>query len=185
MTSNDPTAYTVFTLPTHVDAPLSPFWIVLRENPYFYLQQTKRQKNAIVRNVLGTLQNVLDTKQSPFRIIYRRPNGTCLQIAAAENEKQAEITWQWIQEHLVPALDILENSEKEAFVVTKVNSIVTRRDAGTDEISMDEKVRNASRSFRQTFNVPVTERLVNCKSVRSPRWVDELSRFFSVTGLPY
>ena len=36
-------------------------------------------------------------------------------------------------------------------------------DSGTDEISTDEKLRTASRSFRQTFNVPSTERLVNCK----------------------
>lgn len=79
-------------------------------------------------------------------------------------------------------LDVLEDTEKEAFILTKINSIVTRRgtnelnayrhfsviknaviDAGTDEISTDEKVRNASRSFRQTFKVPATERLVNCK----------------------
>ncbi|KAG0165214.1 hypothetical protein DFQ30_008822 [Apophysomyces sp. BC1015] len=63
--------------------------------------------------------------------------------------------------NLLPPLDILDDPEKEAYVVTKINSIVTRRDAGTDEISTDEKVRNASRSFRQTFNVPATERLVN------------------------
>ncbi|KAI8099637.1 uncharacterized protein BX664DRAFT_255135, partial [Halteromyces radiatus] len=36
-------------------------------------------------------------------------------------------------------------------------------DTGTDDISTDEKVRNASRSFRQTFDIPMTERLVNCK----------------------
>ncbi|KAI8142367.1 hypothetical protein BJV82DRAFT_516413, partial [Fennellomyces sp. T-0311] len=64
---------------------------------------------------------------------------------------------------LVPPLGVLEDAEKEEFVATKINSIVTRRDAGTDEISTDEKVRTASRSFRQTFNVPSTERLVNCK----------------------
>lgn len=38
-------------------------------------------------------------------------------------------------------------------------------DSGTDEISTDEKVRKASRSFRQTFDVSPTERLVNCKHV--------------------
>ncbi|KAI8088203.1 hypothetical protein BDF21DRAFT_334796, partial [Thamnidium elegans] len=36
-------------------------------------------------------------------------------------------------------------------------------DSGTDEISTDEKVRKASRSFRQTFDVSPSERLVNCK----------------------
>ncbi|ORY91928.1 hypothetical protein BCR43DRAFT_446009 [Syncephalastrum racemosum] len=66
--------------------------------------------------------------------------------------------------NLLPSLNVLDETEKEEFVATKINSIVTRRDAGTDEISTDEKVRSASRSFRQTFDVPVTERLVNCNS---------------------
>jgi hypothetical protein len=40
-----------------------------------------------------------------------------------------------------------------------------RIDVGVDEKSADEKVRNASRSFRQNFDVPPTERLVSCMSV--------------------
>lgn len=40
-------------------------------------------------------------------------------------------------------------------------------DSGTDEISTDEKVRKASRSFRQTFDVSPSERLVNCKVKKS------------------
>lgn len=38
-------------------------------------------------------------------------------------------------------------------------------DKGTDEISSDEKLRQASRSFRQIFYLPATERLVNCKYI--------------------
>ncbi|KAI7865927.1 rab-GTPase-TBC domain-containing protein [Spinellus fusiger] len=158
--ATDP-AFTSFTLPTHIDSSLGTFWSTIKENDFFCLQKTKTQKNAIFRSVLGTLQSVLDTKQSPFRILYRRSNATFLQIAAPETEKQADTAWHWTQEYLVPQLTVLEDSEKEVFIVTKINSIVTRRDAGTDEISVDEKVRNASRSFRQTFSVPATERLVN------------------------
>ena len=33
---------------------------------------------------------------------------------------------------------------------------------GTDEVVKDEKLRNASRTWRQTFKLPETERLVNC-----------------------
>jgi hypothetical protein len=40
-----------------------------------------------------------------------------------------------------------------------------RIDVGVDEKSADEKVRNASRSFRQNFDVPPTERLVSCMFV--------------------
>lgn len=89
--------------------------------------------------------------------------------------------------NLLPLLDSLDAEEREPFVVTKINSIVTRRgkyartflniyahfcvcanlDSGTDEISTDEKVRKASRSFRQTFDVSSSERLVNCTFFQS------------------
>lgn len=35
-----------------------------------------------------------------------------------------------------------------------------------DEISTDESLRNASRSFRQAFQVPPSERLVSCKTTQ-------------------
>ncbi|CAO3592844.1 unnamed protein product [Absidia cylindrospora] len=43
----------------------------------------------------------------------------------------------------------------------KVHMIVTTIDTGTDELSSDHSVRNASRSFRQIFDVPSYERLVS------------------------
>jgi hypothetical protein len=36
-------------------------------------------------------------------------------------------------------------------------------DSETDDLLNDDTIRNASRTFRQTFDVPSTERLVNCK----------------------
>ena len=39
----------------------------------------------------------LDTKQSPYRILYRRADGTCLQIAVGETEKQTDLSWRWIE----------------------------------------------------------------------------------------
>ncbi|KAG2237622.1 hypothetical protein INT48_004525 [Thamnidium elegans] len=159
MTSSN-LAFELFTLPTQVDN--GAFWTNLKETNFFILQQAKTQKNGLMRSVLGTLQNVLDTKQSPYRILFRRASGSSfLQVAVAETEKKAEVVWAWIESNLSTLLDSLENDEREPFVVTKINSIVTRRDSGTDEISTDEKVRKASRSFRQTFDVSPSERLVN------------------------
>ncbi|CEG71597.1 hypothetical protein RMATCC62417_07304 [Rhizopus microsporus] len=160
MTSSSVAAFELFTLPTQVDIS-GPFWTKLKENDYFVLQQAKTQKSGLMRSVLGTLQNVLDTKQSPYRILYKRLNGTNLQLAVAETEKKADIAWEWIDINIAPQLGSLDHDEREPFVVTKINSIVTRRDSGTDEISTDEKVRKASRSFRQTFDVSPSERLVN------------------------
>lgn len=40
----------------------------------------------------------LDTKQSPYRILFRRANSASfLQVAVAEKEKKAEIAWSWIE----------------------------------------------------------------------------------------
>ncbi|KAI8881685.1 GRAM-domain-containing protein [Backusella circina FSU 941] len=152
-------AFEFFTLPTQVDN--NAFWTTLKENSFFALQQAKTQRSGLMRSVLGTLQNVLDTKQSPYRILFKRVTGTSLQVAVAETEKNAEKAWAWIEANLLPQLNNLEKEDTEVFVVTKINSIVTRRDTGTDDISADEKLRKASRSFRQTFDLPSTERLVN------------------------
>ncbi|CEG80783.1 hypothetical protein RMATCC62417_15069 [Rhizopus microsporus] len=93
--SSSVAAFELFTLPTQVDIS-GPFWTKLKENDYFVLQQAKTQKSGLMRSVLGTLQNVLDTKQSPYRILYKRLNGTNLQLAVAETEKKADIAWEWI-----------------------------------------------------------------------------------------
>ncbi|KAI8063600.1 hypothetical protein BC940DRAFT_228491, partial [Gongronella butleri] len=50
---------------------------------------------------------------------------------------------------------------KEDFVKDKIHMLVTATDLGTDELSTDESVRNASRSFRQLFDLAPSERLVS------------------------
>ncbi|KAI8144430.1 hypothetical protein BJV82DRAFT_513070 [Fennellomyces sp. T-0311] len=70
---------------------------------------------------------------------------------------------------MIPELDTIDEPfEKEQWVVQKISMIVTAIDTGTDELSSDEKVRSASRTFRQLFDVPPSERLVNCKIY----WID-------------
>lgn len=46
-------------------------------------------------------------------------------------------------------------------------------DTGTDELSTDEKVRSASRAFRQLFDVPPSERLVSCMFTKE--YVDNIA----------
>ncbi|KAL0074733.1 hypothetical protein F4703DRAFT_1744899 [Phycomyces blakesleeanus] len=76
---------------------------------------------------------------------------------------------------MMPELDTIDDSfQKEGWVVEKMSMVVTTigktlffylylLDTGTDELSSDEGVRNASRTFRQIFDVPSSERLVTCK----------------------
>ncbi|KAI9092428.1 rab-GTPase-TBC domain-containing protein [Phlyctochytrium arcticum] len=83
-------------------------------------------------------------------------------IAAADTLKAAEKDWTFIEENLVPGVVELENaSEKEAYVVSKLQSLVTSEDRDTDEKSADAKFRAAARSWRQSFSLPEEERLVN------------------------
>ncbi|ORE19171.1 hypothetical protein BCV71DRAFT_178092 [Rhizopus microsporus] len=65
---------------------------------------------------------------------------------------------------MIPELEMIDHPiDKEHWVSEKINMIVTAIDSGTDELSSDENVRNASRSFRQIFDIPPSERFVNCK----------------------
>jgi hypothetical protein len=137
---------------------------------------------------------VFDTKQPLYRILFQRePNSTCLQIAVAETENALETVWHWIQQNMIPELQDMEDPyAKEEWVNEKIHMIVTTIgklpnkaqplstslnlsylfhtvDSGTDELSSDQSVRNASRSFRQIFDVPPSERLVSCK-YQSHRW---------------
>ncbi|KAG0219122.1 hypothetical protein BGX33_004692 [Mortierella sp. NVP41] len=113
----------VFILPTPCDQH-NPLFDTVQSTENFVLQRTKASKSQFLNSFLGTIQNVFDTKQAPFRILFRR-------------------------------------QEKEEWVLTKIRSLVTRADKGTDDITSDEKVRSASRAFRQTFNVLPSERLVS------------------------
>ncbi|CAB4404475.1 unnamed protein product [Rhizophagus irregularis] len=153
----------IFTLPTPCEL-ANPFWDVIKTSKHFTLQRIKASNiNSFYRGVIGTIQNVLDTKPPPFRIIFRTEfTSISLQIAVSQTEKGINEAWKWVEDNLVLGLTKLDDpSEKENYVVTKINSLATRQDKGTDEVSEDESVRSASRAFRQTFDIAPTERLVN------------------------
>ncbi|KAG0210879.1 hypothetical protein BGX28_008846 [Mortierella sp. GBA30] len=152
----------VFILPTPCDQH-NPLFDTVQSTENFVLQRTKASKNQFLNSFLGTIQNVFDTKQAPFRILFRRQvHAQALMIAEAETQKSIDHAWSWVQENFVVGLQVLDDAqEKEEWVLTKIRSIVTRADKGTDDITSDEKVRSASRAFRQTFNVLPSERLVS------------------------
>ncbi|KAF9436510.1 hypothetical protein BGZ76_003728 [Entomortierella beljakovae] len=152
----------VFILPTPCDQN-NPLFDTIQSTENFVLQRTKASKSQFLNSFLGTIQNVFDTKQAPFRILFRRQvHAQALNIAEAETQKSIEHAWSWVQENFVMGLQVLDDpQEKEEWVLTKIRSLVTRADKGTDDITSDEKVRSASRAFRQTFNVLPSERLVS------------------------
>ncbi|KAK9716831.1 GTPase activating protein (GAP) [Basidiobolus ranarum] len=151
----------MFTLPTPCES--TPFWEDIASNQYFVVQRALGSNNFLLKNVLGTIQNVLDTKQAPFRILFRpNKNGEGMHLIAESNTREGiEKPWKWLEDHLVKELKALDDPfERETFVLTKVNSLVSSLDAGDDSAN-DEKLRAATRAFRQTFNMPTSERVVN------------------------
>ncbi|KAI9141144.1 rab-GTPase-TBC domain-containing protein [Paraphysoderma sedebokerense] len=143
---------------------ITPLWEDINSNELFLLQKTKEYDSKLIKNVIGTLQNVFDTKQQPFRILLKSSKqlDTGHLISAGDSLKNIEKDWKWIEEHLLPELKALDDpEEKEAFALAKFQSLVASRDRGSDEVSSDEKLRNASRAWRQTFDLPETERLVS------------------------
>ena len=90
------------------------------------LQQSRRSQGSFFRAVVGTLQNVLDTRQSTYRIVRRalvkgRPS-RC--VAVADAHEEIEKDWKWIEDHLLPLLNDLEPAEREHFIDIKLGSMV-------------------------------------------------------------
>ncbi|CAG8579651.1 6608_t:CDS:10, partial [Ambispora gerdemannii] len=151
----------VFMLPVPSDMAL-PSWDFVKTSDYFILQRAKVSSNVLFRGVIGTIQNVFDNnKQFPFRIVFRSEvNGPVLQIAASQNQKGIDDAWKWLEVNVFDVVKSLDDPiEKEDYIKTKIGSLVARQNKGTDEVSSDEGVRSASRTFRQRFDVQPTERL--------------------------
>ncbi|KAI8919464.1 rab-GTPase-TBC domain-containing protein [Powellomyces hirtus] len=149
-------------LPSPVE--LSSYWETLKEDELFLLQRLKQSEGTVIKSLWTTIQNVLDTKQPPFRIILKSAENLDAghMVATGDTLKGTEKDWAWIQENLMPGVADLEDmSDKEAFAVSKFQSFVTSEDKDTDEKSNDAKFRAASRSWRQIFHMPEEERLVN------------------------
>ncbi|KNC97733.1 uncharacterized protein SPPG_06734 [Spizellomyces punctatus DAOM BR117] len=149
-------------LPSQVD--ISSYWETVKENDLFLLQRLKEQEGTALKSLWATIQNVLDTKQPPFRILLRSAESPDVghMVATADTLKAMEKDWTWIQENLMPEVVELEDaSDKEAYAVSKFQSLVTSEEKDTDEKSSDAKFRAAARSWRQIFHLPEDERLVN------------------------
>ncbi|KAJ1905238.1 GTPase activating protein (GAP), partial [Tieghemiomyces parasiticus] len=160
----------MFIQPTPGEA--GPLWQDVTATDDVAQQRNLTYERNLLSNVLATIQNVLDTRQPPYRIVYRTPAGTTperlLVLAVANGQEEIEKDWKWMQEQVLKVLGILDSpEEKENFVTTKVRFLVssTRADNDQDddeeENALDPKAVEAVRAFRQLFNMPPTEQLVN------------------------
>ncbi|KAJ2390416.1 GTPase activating protein (GAP) [Coemansia sp. RSA 2611] len=150
----------MFVLP----APSEPsaFWSDVKATKNFVLQQSVSTGGAFLKSVLATIQNVLETKPPPYRIVYRHDPSAIAYILLAVGETTGEIEsdWKWLSENIMPVVaELDEPAERANFVVTKIRFLVSAEEGGQD-VSADRKMRAATTTFRQTFNVGRSENLV-------------------------
>ncbi|KAI8362750.1 hypothetical protein BD560DRAFT_178182 [Blakeslea trispora] len=153
-----------FVLPTSVET-IMPFWSVEQQNQHFILQKYQEPSNTIFKSVFSTITNLLDAKQLAYRVLFQRePNTTYLQVAVSDSLDAITAAWDWIRINMVPELEEMTSPfAKEEWVIKQMSNILsaTYADNDTDDLINDDTIRNASRTFRQTFNVSSKERLVN------------------------
>lgn len=145
-------------------------WETLREDEHFVMQYCSSiagQQPSLWSNLLGTLQAMFDVRQEPYRILFKakrpilQPGDAALTIAVSASRHEAEAHWVWIEEHLRPSLDPLSPIDAAQMVCGRIEELVAESISGTDELADDSRFRATARSFRQLFNLPTTERLVN------------------------
>ncbi|KAI8877042.1 TBC-domain-containing protein [Backusella circina FSU 941] len=117
----------------------------------------------VFKSLLKTVTSLLDVKQSQYRILFQREtNAISLVIASCDSYELVQKAWRVIQQNIVPELNNIEDQfSKEEWVIVQMNAIVsaTVTEKEADELVEDHAIRNASRLFRERFDIP--ERLVN------------------------
>ncbi|KAI8870041.1 TBC-domain-containing protein [Ramicandelaber brevisporus] len=205
----------MFIQPTFTEP--SAFWRDLRTDGHFILQQSVSPRGALLGGLLATIQNVLETRPPPFRIVFRShlsdSNASMAVLAVGDSMNEIDPNWRWLIDNLNRSLSALDSpDERMSFVLTKirflVSSVADEKDSndtisnqpssaggeksgtgtgtsggsgngggeggersammmhrvgrnGPTDPAEEEKFRAAARTFRKTFDMPNTERLVN------------------------
>ncbi|KAJ1877458.1 GTPase activating protein (GAP), partial [Kickxella alabastrina] len=150
----------MFVLPAPAEP--SAFWNDTKQADYFVLQQSvSTGGSAFFKNVLATIQNVLETKPAPYRVVYRDSPAadSYIVLAVGETKEEIDADWKWLSENIMPVvIELDEVPERTSFVVTKIRFLATEE--GGQDATADRKMRAATTTFRQTFDVGRTENLV-------------------------
>lgn len=150
-------------------------WESIIANELFVLQRTTTIKPSLWNNLVGTLQTFFDVKQAPFRILLKTsdrlrgelvPGDKAITVAVASSKKEIDDDWIWLESNIIAQVKNTGDINDLRLMTYKVYKIieeqVTSQAGKTDEAITDERFRATSRSFRQTFGLPETERLVSC-----------------------
>lgn len=145
------------------------FWETERANPFFSLQKRRGYGGGggFASMLLGTLDNVLDNKPPPYRILLQNNDSdVSYLIAQSTSKSDIETDWNWLQNNLVNTLENFENIEDiRDFVLAKITSLIstskTIDQLNTSDNSDSEKFQSATARFKRLFGMPDEEKLVN------------------------
>uniref|UniRef100_A0A6B2EBH3 Putative gtpase-activating protein gyp2 n=1 Tax=Phlebotomus kandelakii TaxID=1109342 RepID=A0A6B2EBH3_9DIPT len=133
---------------------------------YFVMQRRRGhgQSRGLSSLLVGTLDSVFDTRPAPFRILHQTPSSEVYyEIASALTEEDIKRDWQWLANNLFRALSEMETEEEITnFTICKIQSLVAHHSTAVDdEVSDPNSFQVVASKFRERFNMPEEERLVN------------------------
>lgn len=144
------------------------FWESERANPYFTLQKRRGHGGGggFASLLLGTLDNVLDNKPQPFRILLQiQDSDVSYMIASSTSKSEIEENWSWLQSSMMNTLENFDSDEDiREFVKAKIESLVASTLLQNPHHSVDtdsEKFQSAKARFKRLFGMPDAEKLVN------------------------
>lgn len=141
-------------------------WVTDRANTFFVLQRRKGHGTKGLTSLLvGTLDNVLDTKPPPYRILHQTAGSEISYlIACAVTSEEILTNWQWLEENLMETLGCFESEDETTdFVKCKIESLVANVFSPMSPSEDEETIafKAASQKFHRRFCMPGEEKLVN------------------------
>ncbi|XP_041771586.1 TBC1 domain family member 9 [Anopheles merus] len=132
---------------------------------YFLLQHRKGHGSlrGFSSMLVGTLDNVLDTKPSPYRILHCQPStGLCFEIAADITLEAIMLDWDWLAKNLFRVINEMETEEEITnFTICKIQSLLAHSSRPAEEQNDPTSFQVAVCKFREKFRMPEDEKLVN------------------------
>uniref|UniRef100_A0A182Y2E3 Rab-GAP TBC domain-containing protein n=1 Tax=Anopheles stephensi TaxID=30069 RepID=A0A182Y2E3_ANOST len=125
---------------------------------YFLLQHRKGHGGlrGFSSMLVGTLDNVLDTKPPP------PSTGLCYEIAADITLEAIMLDWDWLAKNLFRVINEMETEEEITnFTICKIQSLLAHCSRPTEEQNDPTSFQVAVCKFREKFRMPEDEKLVN------------------------
>ncbi|XP_065900835.1 TBC1 domain family member 9-like isoform X2 [Dysidea avara] len=157
--------------PTEVLLSNNPLWLVEQSNAFFCLQKRRGhsergQKASFTSRVVGTLDNIMDTKPLPYRILLQTASSDFSYLIATGYTLD-EITkhWFYLEKSLLPTLcEFDDDIEATTFTRGKIEGLIAheRYEFETRGESLESiKFKEIETRFHSLFNLPPEEKLVN------------------------